>query len=357
MLFNLSEYSPEPLHDQLRRQIVELIAAGFLRPDDRLLPISQMAGEQKVSASTVRRSYKALEKMGLIEEKRHDYFRVIKANPDNAKKRLKSLVKYREYQRGDNKTKTEAGGEYSDTVTFDRELKKAAQIQQSLFPANLPDNPFIDMCFFSAMAHPLGGDLVDIFNLDQQRLAFLIADACGHGLSAALLIARVQAIIRNESRHNSLPAVIINQLARQMEETLPRDKFITLFFAVYEPAVRSLNYINAGHPFPLLHSLRPGSKTLPGISPALGVVRRHCYKSSKKTLTEGDCLLLYTDGVSEAMNRRNEEYGEKRIKAILQRNYHDPKKLIDSLIGDLTVFTETQEAADDRSVLAVKINN
>lgn len=353
MLFNLSEYAPEPLHDQLRNQIIEMILAGGLKPDDRLLPIPVMASEQKVSARTVRRSYRDLEKMGFLREGPQDHFTI---NEMASSGRLLTADNYT----GINRTLS-ALGTVRPCETFHdeliEELERAKRIQRALLPGDLPDNRKITVRAFCSSEKSVGGDLVDAFYLDDKHLGLLIADACGSGLSAALLIARVHAVIRSESRHSGRPTVIINQLCRQVEETLPRDKFITLFFAVYETERHRLTYVNCGHPSPLLYSKSASYPTLSHRNPALGVVRGHCYKGFVKTLSNGDCLLLYTDGISEAMNRCKEEYGEKRIEAILQRYHHDPKRLIDTLIGELNLFTATQEAEDDRSVLVLKINN
>jgi len=236
------------------------------------------------------------------------------------------------------------------------DLEQARNIQRGLLPAELPDNRKITIRAFCSSAQPVGGDLVDVFYMDKKRLGLLIADACGSGLSAALLIAQVHAVIRNESRHSDRPAVIINRLCRQMEETLPRNKFITLFFAVYDIERHLLTCVNSGHPLPLLYGRSEHHRTLSHINPALGVIRGHRYRSVAEELSPGDVLLLYSDGISEAMNREKKEYGDGRIRRILAATYQDPQQLINALNRDVETFTNKQAAEDDRSILVLKIN-
>jgi phosphoserine phosphatase RsbU/P len=189
---------------------------------------------------------------------------------------------------------------------MDEELKTAYVVQQSLLPDAPPPIAGFTLAGCNRPSRMVSGDYYDFILRPDGRLYFVIADVSGKGVTAALLMAGLQASFRIFAKQDPLPGELLERLNDVLRETMPRSKFITLFAGRLEPATGEIEYANAGHTPPLL--LRSGScRELPEGDILLGMMPS-LYSTHRITLEPGDALVLFTDGLSEAEDEKGEEY-------------------------------------------------
>ncbi len=241
---------------------------------------------------------------------------------------------------------------------MEEELSMARQIQANLLPETLPENNQISVAAASIPSRAVGGDFYDVIQVDENRLALVIADACGKGLPAALLISQIQAMIKSEINNgNSIPA-ILDHLNKQVFRHTPVDKFVTLFFGIYEMSSGAFEYTSAGHNYPILLRSNGDFEWLNAGGPAFGLLDDAKYETEKVTLQKNDFLLLYTDGITETMTEQHEEYGEERLLGTaLECRCCGAKDMVDTVLDDLSEFYAGNHLLDDRTILALKRNN
>jgi len=216
--------------------------------------------------------------------------------------------------------------ELADRVTMKRDLEIARDIQHWLVPQSPPRVPGVDIAFSSRPANTVGGDYYDAFLLDgaaptpaSQRLLLVVADVAGKSVPAALLMATFQASLRTVAS----AATPLAEIVRRMNDyacahSLRGLRFTTAFFADFEPATRVLTYIRAGHNVPILRRASGEIQRLEEGDLPLGINPRASFPSGSATLASGDLLVIFTDGVIEAVNERDEEFGETRLLDLLR---------------------------------------
>jgi phosphoserine phosphatase RsbU/P len=202
----------------------------------------------------------------------------------------------------------------------EQELDRAREIQQDLMPKVLPQLPRVELAGAWQPARTVGGDYFDVIQLDANRLGICIGDVAGKGITAALLMANLQASFRAFATAQESPAGVCAKLNAFLCGNLASGKFVTFFYAIFNAYDRSLQYENAGHCPAIL--LKAGGKTelLSGGGAVLGVLPDWTYKDFVVQLHPGDRLLLFTDGVTEAANAQFEEFGNERIIQSLREN-------------------------------------
>ena len=196
------------------------------------------------------------------------------------------------------------------------DLKTAHEIQSHLLPREMPSIPGMQIACAWQPAQSVGGDYFDAFPLaafaGDGRIALAMADVSGKGISAALLMANLQAAFRAFAPQEAGPAALCTRLNQVLCANIAAAKFITFFYAELDPATRTLRYENAGHSQPIL--LRGGRATaLEGGGLVLGLFASAVYEDRFVRLEPGDCLLLTTDGVTEAADASENEYGDSRM--------------------------------------------
>jgi sigma-B regulation protein RsbU (phosphoserine phosphatase) len=192
------------------------------------------------------------------------------------------------------------------------ELKTAHEIQAHLLPHELPQmKPFQIACAWEP-ARSVGGDYFDVLTLSPDRLGICIADVSGKGISAALLMANLQAAVRAFAPGIPGPGALCSKLNEVLSASIAPGKFVTLFYGVIDSQTLTLRFENAGHSSPIV--LRNGEATIltaGGI--VLGLFPKASYEERRFELRPGDCLLLTTDGVTEAADEHDEEFGNERV--------------------------------------------
>ncbi len=238
--------------------------------------------------------------------------------------------------------------ERSERERMQRESAEARAIQQALF---LKPVPLIPGFAFETAWHPAGsvaGDWFDFIDFGDQRYGIALADVSGKGMSAALLMSATRAILRSLAPLYSSPAQTLEHLNRVLKEDLPTGKFVTMVYGLLDAGSRTLTLASAGHLPPLLINHHSSFLELDtGLPLGLGV---SSYPQCTITLTPGTQLLLYTDGITEATDSTEEEYGPAR----LIDHFLQPTAGVDGLIAAVRRFGARAELADDATAVLIR---
>ncbi len=243
-----------------------------------------------------------------------------------------------------------AQDELMEKRLLQRELSIAHDIQKSLLPRQTPAVPGYSLAAFYQPAKEVGGDYYDFFTLPDGRLGLVVADVSGKGIPGSLGMTMARSVLRSQAFSNSWPAETLRKTNEVIQPDLPPGMFVTVFYAILDPAAHRVLCANSGHHPAIL--LRP-SEGVYAVAPrgiALGVATPDEYHVSELAvdLAPGDLFLLYTDGVSEAMNAAREEYGEERLMDLLLRNSsREPAGMARALVEDLHAFTSGAPQNDD----------
>jgi len=243
--------------------------------------------------------------------------------------------------------------ELADRVTVRDELEVARELQRDLLPGSAPDLPGWGFAFSSRTANTIGGDYLDFLPLPDGRLAVVIGDASGHGIAAGLLMAVANTALRLALDHDPGPGAVAATVNRALVRVGDRRAFMSLFCGLLDPATGRLEYVCAGHPFPLLRRLdgaveELGLGSLPlgmraDVEPALG----------EATIGPGDLLVLYTDGVPEELSPDGEAFGFDRVRSLVAHGGR-AQALHDRLAAEMERHRGDERVHDDRSLVVVE---
>jgi phosphoserine phosphatase RsbU/P len=236
------------------------------------------------------------------------------------------------------------------------EMNIARTIQIDLLPKVFPSGDDFHFSAFSDPSQEVGGDYFDFIKTRRGTIAMVIADASGKGVPAALLISQIHAAIRTEIRHD-LPLdqilVNVNELLQKDEIT---DKFATLFLADFDPATKRLRYANAGHNYPILISGGDNTELDRG-GLLLGAFRDVAYDEGEVQLKNGDILFLYTDGLNEAVDDDDSQYGEDRAVDLI-RKFQDltAPEIQQKIVDDVRGYASQTALQDDMTLVILKVH-
>ncbi len=243
---------------------------------------------------------------------------------------------------------------------LDRELKVVGEIQRSLLPAQLPKIPTMDVAAFYQPSQRAGGDYYDFFPLPEGKWGIFIADVSGHGTPAAVLMAITHCMAHTHPGPPMPPASVLTYLNRHLASlyTSENGSFITAFYAVYDPADRSLTYASAGHNPPRLKRCEDG--TLLALdqanSFALGIMPNAAFDECVQPLQPGDQIIFYTDGVTDARNPEEMMFGTQRLDRALENCSLQASALLDSVLHSVEEFANGCPADDDRTLIVARIS-
>ncbi|CAN5727696.1 SpoIIE family protein phosphatase [soil metagenome] len=238
----------------------------------------------------------------------------------------------------------------------DRELALAHEIQMAMLPRHLADRPEIDMGAALIPARAVGGDLYD-FLLIGDTLWFIVADAAGKGVSAALFMAVTRTLFRAVAQSASSVSAVVTRMNAELARDNERQFFVTALVGCLELRSGELTYAAAGHPHPLRASggHPPASADAVEGGIALGVVEDAVYDEARLTLLDGDVLLLFTDGVTEAINAGGELFSDARLLQSFAASAARPaREIVSRLVNDVTFFAAGQPQEDDITVFALR---
>ncbi|HZT80818.1 MAG TPA: SpoIIE family protein phosphatase [Gemmataceae bacterium] len=246
--------------------------------------------------------------------------------------------------------------EMQEREQMERDLELAAQVQRSILPENVPEVPGWEFFAHYAAALEVGGDYYDFIPLPGGRWAVAVADVVGKGMAAALLMAKFSSDTRFCLLAEPTPAAAfarLNDLVHQY--VLRTDRFVTLAAALLDPARQAVTVFNAGHPKPLLYRRATGTLQEVFVNGAagapLGVTKGRAYEPGELRLHPGDCLLLYTDGVSDAANVQGERFGMPGIQAAARGGPFGPRALGRRVVEAVEQFAVGRSQHDDITVV------
>ena len=244
---------------------------------------------------------------------------------------------------------------------IESELQVAHDIQMGILPKvfpPFPDIPEFDIYAVLQPAKEVGGDLYDFFLLDEDHLCFLVGDVSGKGVPASLFMVITKTLIKTKATQESDPEVILGSVNQDLSMDNPSLMFVTLFLGILNIRTGKFIYCNGGHNPPYI--IRAAGtleilETTDGM--ALGVMEDFSYQSKIVTLGKNDSLLLYTDGVTEAMNENHELFSEKRLEEVLIRSREPSvKELIQDIMKKVLEYCHDVEQTDDITLLAIRFN-
>jgi sigma-B regulation protein RsbU (phosphoserine phosphatase) len=240
------------------------------------------------------------------------------------------------------------------------ELAIATEVQSQLFPKAMPELKTMRLTGVCKPARMVSGDYYDYFHLHETKIALALGDVAGKGISAALLMAAIQSIMRTHMNHSDVDgclstARVVSLLNRQLYASTSPEKYATFFFGIYDEESRVLSYTNAGHLPPILIS--GGAATLLEVTgTVVGAFPMVKYVEKQVLLKEGDLLVAYTDGIEEPENEYGEQFGEDRLKDMLIRNQHLELSMLIAKVMDAVVeWTSAPEMPDDMTMLVAKL--
>ena len=235
------------------------------------------------------------------------------------------------------------------------ELRLAREIQQDLLPKESPEVSGYAVSGLSEPATRVGGDYFDFLDLGQGRLGLCLADVSGKGITAALLMSNVQATIRGQSRVAPDVHTCVAQANDMLHASTHAAKFVTMFYAVLDTETHRLDYCNAGHNPPIMMANQNGPVLLETGGPVLGVMPGFPYEGGQVEFRPGETLLVYSDGFSEALNERLEEFTDERLRAsAAARSDLQPGPMLDTLLEEVNAFCGDAPQADDMTIMAVQ---
>jgi sigma-B regulation protein RsbU (phosphoserine phosphatase) len=233
-----------------------------------------------------------------------------------------------------------------------QELDRAREIQQSLLPKEIPQLAGFEVAGAWRPARTVSGDYYDVFKLDGDRLGVCIADVVGKGVSAALLMANVQAAVRAYAGSAESAAQLCAKVNSLLCENLATGKFVTFLYGVLDGEKRTLEYCNAGQVYPILVS-QGSTRALDHGGAVLGVFPTWEYENAKIEFLAGDRLLLVTDGISEASGADEVEFGEEKLaEAALACSRRTAAEMSDALLNQVTEFCDAH-FQDDATLLVI----
>lgn len=242
---------------------------------------------------------------------------------------------------------------------LNRELEIAREVQQRLFPQRLPVVPGLEYCAECHPAREVGGDYYDFLELPGGKLGIAIGDISGKGIGAALMMAHLQACLRGQAFAAGNLSELMCRVNRMVYEASSANRYATFFYAEYDPQIRRVRYVNAGHNPPMvIRTSQPGSDPFRWEvgGAVIGLLPEAHYETGCFEVQVGDLIVLYTDGVSESMNPADEEWGEERLIACARNSDGlGARAVLDRLMSAALQFAGDAPQHDDMTLLVIRV--
>lgn len=249
--------------------------------------------------------------------------------------------------------------ETAERERINRELEIAREVQQRLFPQNLPAVDGLDFAGYCRPQQDVGGDYYDFIPLHDGCLGIAIGDVAGKGIAASLMMATLQASLRSQTlRPGESPAEMLELMNRLLYEGSASNRYATFFYGQYNAPSRTFVYVNAGHDAPIVCRKDGGHRILrlERGGTVLGLFPDVTYEEGCVQLYKGDVVLGFTDGISEAMNAKDEEWDEERlIKAVCECHERNASEVISHILRRVDAFTEGAKQHDDMTLVVMRI--
>jgi sigma-B regulation protein RsbU (phosphoserine phosphatase) len=254
---------------------------------------------------------------------------------------------------------TAIGREMAQRERLNRELEIAREVQEYLFPQRLPSVPGLDYCGRCRPAREVGGDYYDFLELPEGRLGIAIGDVSGKGIGAALMMASLQASLRAQASVGHDLAELMKRVNNLVYTASSANHYATAFYAEYDPRSCQLSYVNAGHNPPAI--LRKSGAVcqvfrLGTGGPVIGLLQPSSYEQGSFPVEPGDLIVLFTDGVSESMNARSEEWGEDRLIEFARTCHGAPAfEAMTRILSAAEAFAAGAPQHDDMTLVVLRV--
>lgn len=252
--------------------------------------------------------------------------------------------------------------ELAQSARMNREVEIAREVQERLFPQSFPVMAGVQVTGACRPAQGVGGDYYDCMITGDGKLGLAIGDVSGKGIAAALLMASLRASLRGQTMQGATDlARVVSNVNALLYDSSASNRYATFFFGEYDPATREICYVNAGHNPPVLLRKRSDGTVeqhlLEGGGPVVGLVPGAEYEQCKLQMQRGDLLLLYTDGISEAMDPLDEEWGEERMVAEAERlRDGTAQDVLNGLVRAADAFASGADQHDDMTLMVMKLD-
>jgi sigma-B regulation protein RsbU (phosphoserine phosphatase) len=238
---------------------------------------------------------------------------------------------------------------------LDEEVTIGQRIQRSFLPSRNPDVKNFDIAGANYSSDRVGGDYYDFIRIADDQLGIVVGDVSGKGIAAALIMAAFRASLIAEIRNNYAMRTTMGKVNRLLWESIEPDRFVTALFGVLDMGARRLTYVNAGHnPALLYRAASDQFETLDPTGPLLGTFETATFKERVVELRPGDVLVMYTDGVTEAMTPAGELFGEERLRREIEKRREEPAAKIVRGIWEAVLAFEAGEQEDDATLVVVR---
>ena len=234
------------------------------------------------------------------------------------------------------------------------ELEIATKIQASVLPVNFPQTEFFDIYASMTPAKEVGGDFYDFFYIDDTHFAFLIADVSGKGIPAALFMMNAKSLLKSNLMSGYPLNIAVNKTNYELCKTNNAGMFLTAFIAVLNTETGEVEYVNAGHNPPLIRINDKYEYLKTDNNLVISALDNYEYKSYSISLKSGESIFIYTDGVVEAQNIKNEFFGEERLVNEINKQYFEPKETTVQIKNAVDEFSENAPQFDDITMLCIK---
>lgn len=239
---------------------------------------------------------------------------------------------------------------------MDQELKIARQVQTDLIPQTPPELSGYELAAHWVPAREVAGDFYDFIELDEGRLGIVVADVVDKGMGAAMFMAYSRAVLRASAKTAKDPVEAIGEMNRIICADSAYGMFLTLVYAILDPKKNELIYVNAGHNPPLMS--KKGTKELAELTRTgmlVGVDETHEYEQETITLKAGDSICFFTDGVTEAHNKKGEQFGEERLMAVLRKaKDSDADGILSEINKAVDMFVTSGTPFDDLTLVVIR---
>jgi sigma-B regulation protein RsbU (phosphoserine phosphatase) len=252
------------------------------------------------------------------------------------------------------RTEIEQGRERRQKARDDRrELDEARRIQRKLLPSIVPDIDGLEVATSWQPAAGVGGDCFDAIGLGRDRLALSIADVVGKGIPAALLMSNLQAAVRAFATDAAQPQELCQQVNRILCGHIAEGRFISFFYCVADAALGTLTYSNAGHYPPILVRADGSVERLAAGGAVLGVFPDRLYDQARVAIGRGDRIVLYTDGITEARDQQDDEFGEERLVGLVAKHRACSAPALQARLVDAVTTFAGGRFQDDATLIVV----
>jgi sigma-B regulation protein RsbU (phosphoserine phosphatase) len=236
-----------------------------------------------------------------------------------------------------------------------KEMKLACKIQTGLLPQQAPDIKGYDIWGRSIPAQAVGGDYYDFVRMDDDRVGICLGDVSGKGMPAALLMANVHATLRGQIFQGLSPGDCLGRSNEHLVPSMDPGRFVTLFYAVLDGRTGEVCYANAGQNYPFLFKVTEDAIRLGTGGVALGCLDETSYTEARVSLAPGDILLLYSDGITEAVDRDENLFGEERLAEVVMENREaSAEHLIEKIVEAVQLHSGESPQTDDMTAVVVR---